>query len=154
MALRGTVAEARVLLSWRDYQEALKRAVAPLSGEQLGVRPLDGRRTPGELAGHIVFGRAYHLTRVLGDAVAEVGPYLRWEGVVARGLTAGEIVEGLEVTWRVIEGQISRGAADVEISEEEAEVLRVVWGLLDHDLPHAGQLSLVLRAMGLDGVDV
>jgi hypothetical protein len=38
----------------------------------------------------------------------------------------------------------------------EAEVLsmQVIWGLLDHDLPHAGQLSLVLRASGLPGVEI
>ena len=32
--LRATIAEARAFESWQDYQEALKRAIAPLTEEQ------------------------------------------------------------------------------------------------------------------------
>ena len=60
---RATIAESRAFASWQDYQEALKRAVAPLTDEQLGGRLLPGRRTPGEIAKHIVFGRALHLSQ-------------------------------------------------------------------------------------------
>jgi len=38
--------------------------------------------------------------------------------------------------------------------EGESEVIRTIWGLLDHDLTHAGQLSLLLRAMGSPGIDI
>ena len=38
MMTKATIAESRVFLSWQDYQEALKRAVAPLTDEQLGRR--------------------------------------------------------------------------------------------------------------------
>ncbi|MAU01804.1 MAG: hypothetical protein CL608_32105 [Anaerolineaceae bacterium] len=43
---RATVAEARAFASWQDYQEALKRAIAPLTEEQLQRRLLSGLRTP------------------------------------------------------------------------------------------------------------
>ena len=65
---RATIAEARVFVSWQDYQDALKRAVSPLTEEQLQKRLLPGLRTPGEIAEHIVFGRALHLYRTLGEA--------------------------------------------------------------------------------------
>ena len=42
-------------------------------------------------------------------------------------------------------------SADALIDEE---VVRTIWGLLDHDLPHAGQLSLLLRAIGMPGVEI
>lgn len=29
-----------------------------------------------------------------------------------------------------------------------------IWGLLEHDLPHAGELSLLLGAGGLPGVEM
>jgi hypothetical protein len=38
--------------------------------------------------------------------------------------------------------------------EEEAAILQTIWGLLDHDLPHAGELSLLLGADGLPGVEI
>lgn len=153
--IRAAIAEARVFQSWLDYQHALTRAIAPLTPAQLQRRPLPGRRTPGEIAEHIVFGRALHLGRALGDRAAEVTPYLPWERRADPPRTADEIVRGLEATWRVIERTIARGhAADDVSGDGAAATVEAVWGLLDHDLPHAGQLSLLLRAGGLPGVDI
>ncbi len=76
--IRAAVAEARVFESWQDYQEALKRAIAPLTEEQLGRRLLPGLRTPGEIATHIVFGRAKWVHHVLGERAAELLPLLAW----------------------------------------------------------------------------
>lgn len=76
--IRAAVAEARVFESWQDYQEALKRAIAPLTEEQLGRRLLPGLRTPGEIATHIVFGRAKWVHHVLGERAAELLPLLVW----------------------------------------------------------------------------
>jgi hypothetical protein len=152
--MRAEVAEARAYDSWSDYQEALKRAIAPLTDEQLQRRVLPGRRTPGELAEHIVFGRALHLRRTLGDAAAELAPLLRWDDPDDPPRTAAEIVDGLELTWRVIRDRLMRGVGGDTLDEDEAEVVQTIWGLLDHDLPHAGQLSLLLVAGGLPGVEI
>jgi hypothetical protein len=153
--LRAAIAEARAFESWLDYQVALKRAIAPLTPEQLQRRVLPDRRTPGEVAKHIVFGRAYHLRRALGERAAELTPLCTWDDADAPPRAASEIVEGLDLTWRFIVACIMSGSAvDVLAVGEEASALQLVWGLLDHDLPHAGQLSLLLRASGLPGVDV
>jgi hypothetical protein len=154
MTTRATIAESRAFVSWRDYQEALKRAVAPLTDEQLGRRILPGRRTPGEIAEHIVFGRALHLCRTLGEEAAELASYQRWDDEDDPPRTAAEIVQGLEATWRIIENRLMRGSAADAHLDGESQVLRTIWGLLDHDLPHAGQLSLLLRAIGMPGVDI
>jgi hypothetical protein len=150
----AAIAEERVYQSWLACQEALRRAVAPLTAEQLAHRPIPGRRTPGEIAEHIVFGRALHLHRALGEAVPTVTPFLSWEAADPRR-SANEIVQGLEVTWQAIVGCVLRGTPTDDIPVG-AEMLsrQAVWGLLDHDLPHAGQLSLVLRAGGLPGVEI
>ena len=144
---RATIAEARVFESWQDYQDALKRAIAPLTEEQLQRRLLPGLRTPGEIAEHIVFGRALHLQRTRGEEEAELTPLLQWEN-------AAEIVQGLEVTWRFIAGRLMRGSPTDALSEEEALIVQTIWGLLDHDLPHAGELSLLLGADGMAGVEI
>ncbi len=152
MTTRATVAESRAFASWLDYQAALKRAIAPLTDEHLAQRLLPGRRTPGEIAEHIVFGRAFHLARILGaDATTELASYQRWDDDGDPPRTAAEIVHGLEVTWRIIASRLMRGSSADAVNEEVAQT---IWGLLDHDLPHAGQLSLLLRAMGLPGVDI
>ena len=151
---RATIAEARAFESWQDYQEALKRAIAPLTGEQLQRRLIPGLRTPGEIAEHIVFGRALHLHRTLGEAAAELTPLLRWADADDPAHTAAEIHHGLELTWQFISGCLLRGSPSDAISQEEEAIVQTIWGLLDHDLPHAGELSLLLGADGLPGVEI
>jgi hypothetical protein len=154
MSTRSTTAESRAFASWQDYQEALKRAIAPLTDEQLRQRLLPGRRTPGEIAQHIVFGRALHLCQALGTDAAELAPYQRWGEEGAPLYPAAEIVLGLEATWRIIKDRLMRGSSADALPDAESEVVQKVWGLLDHDLPHVGQLSLLLRAIGMPGVEI
>lgn len=152
--LRAAIAETRAFESWQDYQEALKRAIAPLTEEQLQRRLIPGLRTSGEIAEHIVFGRALHLHRILGEGVAELTPLLRWEDADDPPHTAVEILHGLELTWRFITACLMRGSPTDAISEEEGLIMQTIWGLLDHDLPHAGELSLLLGADGMPGVEI
>jgi hypothetical protein len=151
---RAAIAEARVFESWQDYQEALKRAIAPLTEEQLQRRLIPGLRTPGEIAEHIVFGRALHLYRTLGEGAAELTPLLRWEDTNDPPHTAAEILRGLELTWRFIADCLMLGSSTDTIPEEDALIIQTIWGLLDHDLPHAGELSLLLGADGIPGVEI
>jgi uncharacterized damage-inducible protein DinB len=152
--MRASIAEARAFESWQDYQEALKRAIAPLTEEQLQRQIIPGLRTPGEIAEHIVFGRAFWLHRMLGDAVAELIPLHRWDDADDPPHTAAEIIAGLEQTWRIISDYLMRGSPTDELSAQEVSNLQAIWGLLDHDLPHAGELSLLLGAAGLPGVEM
>ena len=151
---RATRAEARAFESWHDYQEALKRAIAPLTSAQLQRRLLPGLRTPGEIAEHIVFGRALWLHRTLGEEVAELTPLLHWQDADNSPHTAAEIVQGLELTWQFITTCLMRGSPTGAVPEEEVPIVQTIWGLLDHDLPHAGELSLLLGASGLPGVEM
>jgi hypothetical protein len=152
--IRAKIAEARAFESWQDYQEALKRAIAPLTEEQLRRRILPDLRTPGEIAEHIVFGRALHLHHTLGERAAELKPLLRWGDTDDPLHTAAEIVQGLELTWRFITDCLMSGSPTDDIPEEAISIVQTIWGLLDHDLPHAGELSLLLGAAGLPGVEI
>jgi hypothetical protein len=136
------------------HQEALKRAIAPLTEEQLRRRLLPALRTPGEIAEHIVFGRALHLHRALGDGAAELMPLLRRDDAADPPHTAAEILQGLELTWRFLTKSLMRGSPTGAMPEDEGAIVQTIWGLLDHDLPHAGELSLLLGADGMPGVEI
>ena len=125
--IRAAIAEARAFESWHDYQEALKHAIAPLTDEQLQRRLIAGLRTPGEIAEHIVFGRALHLQRTLGEA-AELTVLLRWEDADDPPHTAAEIVHGLELTWRFIIACLMRGSATDAVPDQEAAIVQTIWG--------------------------
>jgi len=151
---RAEIAEARAFESWQDYQDALKRAIAPLTNEQLQQRLIPGLRTPGEIAEHIVFGRALHLQRTLGEEAGEVKPLLKWGDSNEPLFTSAEILHGLELTWEIITACLMRGSPSDNMIEDEAVLVQTIWGLLDHDLPHAGELSLLLGMEGLPGVEI
>lgn len=151
---RATIAEARVLASWQDYQAALQRAIAPLTEEQMNRRLAPNLRTPGEIAEHIVYGRALWLHNVLGEGAVEVESLLRWDDVDDPPHTVAEVLQGLELTWRLITTCLMRGSATEAVPEAEVPILQTIWGILDHDLPHAGELSLLLGADGLPGVEI
>jgi hypothetical protein len=153
MPTRSSIAEARVYDSWLDYQEALKRAIAPLSAAQLRARPLPDQRSAGAVAEHIVFGRALHLHHTLGAKATELVVLHRWGDDGHSPQSAAAIVAGLDLTWRFISDSVMRGVAGDSLSDAEAAVVQTIWGLLDHDLPHAGELSLLLGAAGLPGVE-
>src|SRR5690348_10825770 len=61
----GSLVEARVWDSWQMYQDALLRTLAPLTAEQLDSRLVPGMRSVGEIAEHIVRGRALHVHHAL-----------------------------------------------------------------------------------------
>jgi hypothetical protein len=63
-------------------------------------------------------------------------------------------VRGLELTWQVITACLMQGSPTDTIPAEVEPMLQTIWGLLDHDLPHAGELSLLLGAAGLPGVEI
>ena len=151
---RAAIAEARAFESWQDYQAALRRAIAGLTAQQLQRRLIPGLRTPGEIAEHIIFGRALHLYRTLGEEAAELTPLIQWGESDHPPHTAAEIVQGLELTWQFITATLRRGSPIDVLSAEEALIIQTIWGLLDHDLPHAGELSLLLGADGLPGVEI
>jgi hypothetical protein len=151
----GRLVEARVLDSWQMYQDALVRTVAPLTEAQLGSRLMPGVRSVGEMAEHIVRGRALHVHKALGGAAAELGPLMNWDEPDDPPRNAAEIVAGLEITWRYITACVARWSALGDpFPPEEAAKLDIVWGMLDHDLPHAGELSLQMGALGLEGPEI
>ena len=152
--IRAELAETRAIESWQDIQDAIRRAIAPLSDAQMNKRLAPSLRSPGEIAAHIVYGRAKWLHHVLGQEVAELEPFLSWDNPDAPPRTAAEVLHGLERTWTVVHAFLMRGEATDEIPDPEIEKRQTIWGLIDHDLPHSGELSLLLGADGLPGVEL
>ncbi len=152
--IRAAVVEARVFDSWNAIQEALVMAITPLTEEQMTRRLVPSLRSVGEIAEHIVYGRSLWLFHELGDEVAEVKPMLSWDKPNNLPRTAAEVVGGLNLTWQLLTATLMRGESTDDVPEDYVSILQTVWGLIDHDLPHAGELSLLLGAYGLPGVEI
>jgi hypothetical protein len=149
VAHRSSIAESRVFDSWLDYQDALKCAIAP-QGSWARVRcPVSARRARLPSTSSLA-ARSICITQ----RASELVPLQRWAQAGYAPRTAAQIVAALDLTWRYFTDCVARGMAAVQLTDDEALIVQTIWGLLDRDLPRAGELSLLLGAAGLPGVEI
>src|SRR5438477_5341417 len=141
---RSQIAAERALEVWQHIQDELVRVVGLLSDAQMNMRIAPNVRTLGEQAEHIVRGRALWVHKVVDDPSLEA--WMNWDEPDNPTRSAAEVVAGLLHTWQVLRAYIEPSTTDDmgTVSEQEANGLRTVWGMLDHDLCHAGELALML----------
>jgi uncharacterized damage-inducible protein DinB len=145
--------------SWQTYQDHIKTSLAPLTAEQLALRAAPNLRSIGENAAHIIGCRAGWFTYVLGeDAGADVKATTSWDEPDAPARTADELVQGLDLTWRMMTDRLARWSpADMQQTFEDnwdGKIVHlsrawIIWHILEHDLHHGGELSLTLGMHGI-----
>lgn len=151
---RARIAEARAFEAWRNFNEALKRTLAPLTEEQMGLRLGPELRSVGEIAEHIAFGRALWLQKIGAESAVELEGLLVWDDPDDPARTVAEVLAGLDESWARLGAYLMRGLADDEYAEGDGERLFIIWGMIDHDLPHGGEISMILGAYGLLGLEL
>jgi uncharacterized damage-inducible protein DinB len=141
---------------WKAYQEHIKEAVAPLTAEQLALRPSPGLRSIGENATHIIDCRIGWFTPTLGEDGGEI--VKSWEAQDGSVRSAAELAQALDTTWQLMTDCLARWSpSDMQQTfpdDWEGEIVHlprawVIWHVLEHDLHHGGELSLTLGMHGL-----
>jgi uncharacterized damage-inducible protein DinB len=160
--------------AWRQYQEHIASAIAPLTAEQMTLRAAPDMRSIGEIAFHILGCRAGWFTYVLGEADdtltgAKIKAMAAWDEAEIKAMAAGDeqdrshwsaaqVVEALGVTWQFMMDRVARWSADdmkttfeddwdgVKVQLSRAWIL---YHVMEHDLHHGGELSLTLGMHGL-----
>jgi uncharacterized damage-inducible protein DinB len=160
-----------VYSGWDGYQRSLVSAIAPLSQEQLAYRPASERRSVGEIAAHIAFGRIDWFQRMGAPGSAELvaqaqeaSVWKPWEEVSsAVSDSPTEIMYWLEASWKMIETCLNLWTViDLEWSYLQPyggktyAVSRqwVIWRIMAHDIHHGGQLTILLAAQGIELPDL
>ncbi len=143
--------------SWKEYQDHIKNALAPLTAEQLTLRAAPHLRSIGENAKHIIGCRIGWFTYTLGeDAGADAELFKGWDDSGPH--TAAELVHALDRTWQLMTDCIARWSSDdmrqTFPDEWDGQVVHVsrawvVYHVLEHDLHHGGELSLTLGMHGI-----
>ncbi|MBA3945493.1 MAG: DinB family protein [Herpetosiphonaceae bacterium] len=153
---------------WDVYQRRLVTAITPLSAEQLALRTAPHMWSAGMLGTHIVATRVGWFHEWLGEGSDELAPLARWDEDGQPARSVAELVSGLESTWQMIEAALLHWTpADLSETfqspyppEEPGKAVHthsrqwIIWHLLEHDLHHGGELSLILGMHGLTGLDL
>jgi uncharacterized damage-inducible protein DinB len=145
--------------NWKEYQDHIKAAIAPLTTEQLALEAAPHLRTVGQLAQHIVSCRAGWFTYTMGEDWGDAGKALAaWGERGAPVPSAAELVEGLERTWQGMADCLARWNDDdmrqTFEDDWDGKIVHlprawIVYHVMEHDLHHGGELSLTL---GMHGV--
>lgn len=165
LILCDTISLISVYSGWEGYQTSLVHAIAPLSRENLRFRPLPDRRSVGEIAAHIAFGRLdwFHRMDAPGsrELVAQAaGVWQPW-GAVDKTVAddPAEIVKWLEAGWQMIETCLREWTvADLSHTYQQpygGKIYAVsrqwtIWRIMAHDIHHGGQLSILLGMQGIE----
>ncbi len=149
--------------NWRGYQEKLRNCIAPLTAEQLSLQPASHMRPLGQIVRHIISVRAGWFSGTLQDADEAMSNYMSWGQRDSPDRSATELVRGLDDTWAFIESRLQRwtpaeGAQTFpdEYDGQTTMVSRswVIYHVLEHDLHHGSEVSLILGMNGLPGLDL
>ena len=149
--------------NWRGYNKRLQNCIAPLTDEQLSLQPAPGMWPLGQIVQHIISVRVGWFTYTLQDADKVMEEYALWGHRDSPGRTAAELVRGLDETWAFIESRLRRWApadhAQTFPDEFDGEVYQisrswVIYHVLEHDLHHGGEISMILSMHGVKGVDI
>jgi uncharacterized damage-inducible protein DinB len=151
---------AAVLDGWKEYHEQLVKIVRGLTEEQLAWRDTPQLRSVGEILGHVVTARVDWFSDFLGEGGEAEHALMGQNTQMRLASSHAELVEGLEVTWRLVEHAITRWTPE-QIAEpiivpgfERHPVSRawVTWHVLEHDLHHGGEVTLLLGTHGMTQV--
>lgn len=148
---------------WQSYSDRLGEALAPLTTEQLDLRPAPTLRSVGELARHIIGVRAGWFHDALGIGDASFAAFQAWNGPDAAAQPASELVRGLKETWQVLREAVTQFTHEdlqATFTRErygKVHTLRrgwVVWHVIEHDLHHGGEIAYTLGMHGLQAPDI
>lgn len=149
--------------NWRLYHEKLCDCIAPLTDEQLLLQPAAQMWPLGQIIQHIISVRAGWFSGTLQDDDIAMNEYMSWGQRDSPARSAVELVQGLVDTWAFIEARLKRwtpaDCARTFPDEWDGQVYQVsrswvIYHVMEHDLHHGGEVSLILGMHGLRGPDI
>ena len=152
-----------IIVGWHTYQEALIKAVSPLSTDELALRSAPHLRTVEEIATHIIGARARWFYMLMGEGGDAFEKFGRWDRTGMKERNAQEIVSGLEATWKGMHQAIGRWSPEdwkKTWEGEDDDVPKVhtrqwvIWHLIEHDVHHGGEISITLGMHEASAIDL
>ncbi len=149
--------------NWRGYHEKLRNCIAPLTNEQLLLQPAARMWALGKIVQHIISVRAGWFSRTLQDDDAVMSEYMLWGQRDSPERSALGLARGLDETWAFIEARLQRwtpaDCAQTFPDEWDGQIYEVsrswvIYHVLEHDLHHGGEVSLILGMNGLPALDL
>jgi hypothetical protein len=156
-------------IDWPRYDRRLREVVATLTEGQLAIRPSPERWPLWATIGHTACQRVSWLCGFAGEPGAETTPFpdalysCPGDEDLEHVLSAEQLVEALDSTFRIVEGCLDRWTADMldeeirrAFGDEEWVHTRgsVIQRVFAHDVYHCAELNEALGLAGLPQIDL
>jgi uncharacterized damage-inducible protein DinB len=160
---------------WNGYHQSIVDAVKALTLEQLHWRPAENFNSVGELVRHISLGRLTWLMRMGAPGSAEVAKQINeWvqdsdgnrnivEASIAIIEQPAELVRWLNLTWQIVDNTLTAWTV-IDLFQtykhrwngQVYDVSRqwTLWRVMNHDIHHGGELSLMLGLQGIEAFEL
>ncbi len=152
---------ATIYENWRTYDQKLRDCISPLTNDQLTLQPAPHMWPLGQIAQHIVSARAGWFSGTLQQADDAMQGYAAWGENDSPARNAAELVRGLADTWGFVDARLQRwtpeDCAMTFPDEWDGKVWQVtrswvIYHVMEHDLHHGGEVSLILGMNGLQSL--
>jgi len=154
---------------WAQYNRRLRDVVAALTDEQLAITPAPDRWPIWATVGHTACQRVFWLCDFAGEPGAETtrftnaGNNCPGDDDLEHVLSADQLVEALESTFRIVESCLDRWTVDMldeQLSRPEWDETwvhtrgSVLQRVFSHDVWHCAELSGTFANAGLPQIDL
>jgi uncharacterized damage-inducible protein DinB len=154
---------------WPDYNNRLLAVVAAMSDAQLAIQPTPERWPIWATIGHTACQRVFWLCDFAGEPGADTTPFTNagsncpGDDDLEHVLSAGQLVEALESTFRIVEHCLDSWTVDSLAEELRREDWDETWvhsrgsviqRVFAHDVYHVAELNEALGRAGLLQIDL
>jgi hypothetical protein len=155
--------------TWPAYHRAIRDVVASLTEDQLAIQPAPDRWPLWATIGHLACQRVFWLCDVAGEPGAATTRFTNasydcpGDDDLEHVLSAADLVEALDATFRIVEGVLDRWTP--AMLEEEVRLGEgadgrahsrgwIVQRVFAHDISHATEVNETLARAGLPRIDL
>jgi hypothetical protein len=154
---------------WPDYNQRLRDVIAPMTDEQLALRPAPDRWPLWATLGHAFCQRVFWLCDFAGEPGADTTPFPEagyncpGDDDLEHVLNASQLVEALDATFHIVDRCLdawSVASLDEVLKRPEWDDTwvhsrgAVIQRVFSHDVYHVADVNGTLGAAGLPQVDL
>jgi len=152
----GDVKLSRVFAHWDEVRAGLLATLDRYHDSDLAYRPFESSWSAGQIMLHIANAEEGWFRRVVTQDLAEWPDDYRLE--------AYPTVEAIKALLTEVHGRTAAYLATLELADLERPVEAywgetlslgwIIWHVLEHEIHHRGELSLILGLLGREGPEV
>jgi uncharacterized damage-inducible protein DinB len=141
---------------WKQVRKDLIWTIDQFGEEELSRAPFENSWPVGEIILHIASAEEGWIRYVVKRELSDWPDYKldTFRDIESIEVLLKEVHEGTEEVLDGLESVDLERSIDLPWSEKQLSLGWIIWHVLEHEIHHRGELSLILGLLGREGLDV